>query len=293
MSTAQHSIIPLSTLTHAAIEAAGYAPQGKAAIVYSGDSGITDISIHSLAWLHRLVVDAAEPSSAIAIIFPDEEDRADLDESARLLHEAGDRLRSIGGTWDTVVAHGGVRFRIYSEHGWLEEPETDCMSNARLDELIGLFEGRPSRRRPAFDLGSIEDACDQWVDLLSATLEGRTAEDPEEGSLQAGAVRDAVIVWAVGTDGNDRIEPGARFVPPTAGPSRDRIDAAFSVLAERVGEPDTVHALACAAYLAWWSGYTRLAAHLYYRVRSTGQRSRLGTLVWTALIRQIPPHWLR
>ena len=293
MSTAQHSIIPLSTLTHAAIEASGYAPQGKAAIVYSGDKGITDISFHSLAWLHRLVIDAAEPSSAIAIIFPDEEGRADLDESARLLHEAGDRLRSIGGTWDTVVAHGGVRFRIYSEHGWLEEPETDCMSNARLDELIGLFEGRPSRRRPSFDLGSIEDACGQWVDLLSAALDGRSSADPEEGSLQAGAVRDAVIVWAVGTDGNDRIAPGDRFVPPTARPSRDRIDAAFSVLAERVGEPDTVHALACAAYLAWWSGYRRLAAHLYYRVRSTGQRSRLGTLVWTALIRQIQPHWLR
>lgn len=296
MSTAQHSIIPLSALTHAAIEATGYSPHGKVAIVYSGLNGISDISIHSLAWLRRLKISADEPHSAIAIIFPDADgvDGTTIDEMAQLLHETGHELRDIGGSWDTVIAHGGVRFRIFSEHGWLEEPETDRMSNSRLDELIAMFSGQPGRRLLPFDLERIPAACDRWVEKLASAKTG-TGEIvmPDEGSLQAGAVRDAVIVWAVGTDGNDRLLPGTRFVPPREKPHTDRIDAAFSVLADRIGEPDSVHALACAAYLAWWSGYTRLAAHLYYRVRSTGQRSRLATLVWTALIRQIPPHWMR
>lgn len=287
-------MIPLSTVTHAAIESTGYTPQGKAAVVYTHHGGISEIAIFSLPWLDRMSANVDEPSAAIAIIFPDDDMlEADIDDAARLLHAAGGPLRDAGGTWETIAVYGGVRFRIFSEHGWLDEPETDRMSNSRLDELIGMFAGRPRRCAAPFDVEGVASAIDQWIDALDCSLAGRPVRMPAEGSLQSGAVRDAVIVWAVGEAGDDRLEPGEKFVPPALNPNPQRITAAFSVLSSRIGEADTVHALACASYLAWWSGHPRLAAHLYYRVRSTGQRSRLGTLVWTALIRQVPPHWMR
>ncbi len=292
MSTTQHSIIPLTVLTHAAIEATGYSPQGNAVIVYSNHGGITDIAVHPLPWLERARA-RPESDSATALIFPDDDmTEAEIDALARQLQEWGETIRDTGGVWDTILAHGSVRFRIYSDHGWLDEPELDPMSNERLDELIEMFAGTPSRRPAPFDLEAVEPAAEAWIAALEEGLAARSTALPAEGSLQSGAVRDAVIVWAVGEPGNDRLMPGERFAPPTTKPDPRRVDTALELLAARVGEPDTVHALACAADLAWWSGYTRAAAHLYYRVRQVGQRSRLATLVWTAMIRQIPPRWM-
>jgi len=293
MSTAQHSIIPLSALTHAAIEATGYSPDGRVVVVRTSPDGIEDVAVHDLDDIGAMTAPASTARTAIALIFPDADRTTDLNRIAEQLHSVGAELRNAGGSWDTIVARGGVRFTIFSEHGWLEEPESDTMPNSRLDELIGMFSGTAGPSRTTFDVRDIDSACDQWVSALQEGSEGRGAVLDDDGSLRAGAVRDAVIVWAVGREGSDRLLPGARFVPPRERPCPRRINAALALLAGRVGASDTVHALACAAYLAWWSGHTRLAAHLYYRVRSTGQRSRLGTLVWTALIRDISPHWMR
>lgn len=291
MSTAQHSIVPLSTLAHAAMEATDYSPDGRAVIVRSDAGGICDISVHALDRLDRTVVPDA-PSTSIALIFPDGDE--DVTAEAQELDALGHAQRAIGGAWDTVIARGGVRFSIYSQHGWLDEPETDPMENGRLDRLITDFAGPAGRFAGYFDPALADSAAAQWIDLLRSRLaHGPASVPPASLSLQAGSVRDAVIVWAIGEEGCDRLAPGERFVPPMTAPNPVRIDAAFAALSDRVGEPDTVHALASASYLAWWSGYPRLASHLYYRARSTRQRSRLATLVWTALMRGIVPHWMR
>lgn len=293
MSTAQHSIIPLSTLAHAAMEATNYSPDGHIVIIDSEVGGIGEVTVHPLSWDDASRDDGER--SSIALIFP--RHSTDCDEVTALaaaVDSVGDRQRERGGSWDTVVAPGGVRFRIFSRHGWLDEPETDLMKNDRLDALISSFAGGPGPSAPRFRMELADQASEEWRQVLQARLENAPdAPGPLVSSLQAGSVRDAVIVWAVGDEGSDRLVPGERFTPPTRPPHSARIDAALGALADRVGQPDTVHAFACASYLAWWSGWTRLAAHLYYRARSTGQRSRLATLVWTALTRDISPHWMR
>ncbi|MBM9433275.1 hypothetical protein [Flaviflexus equikiangi] len=290
MNTTQHSIIPLSALAHAAMEATNYSPDGKTVILYSNGAGIDDITIHDLAWIH-MIGEPRQARTAVALIFPPHRD-TEVCHAARQLDSLGEALRRAGRSWDTVVARGGVRFRIYSDHGWLDEPETDTMNNDDLDRLIDAFAGSPGRSRQ-FDIARAVDAGEAWIEALQGRMAGRPIVSPPSASLQAGSVRDAVIVWAVGETGTDRLMPGERFVPPVQAPNPERIDIALSLLAERVGQPDTVHALACASYLAWWSGYRRLAAHLCYRARSTGQRSRLASLVWTALVRDIVPQWMR
>ncbi|WP_182353418.1 hypothetical protein [Flaviflexus huanghaiensis] len=292
MSTAQHSIIPLSTLAHAAMEATDYTPDGRTVIVRADSDGIADVSVHPLDRIDPSAVDAAEPGTAIALMFPEGDE--DVTAAAHMIDRLGENLRHGSGAWDTVIARGGVRFRIYSQHGWLDEPETDPMPNDQLDALISAFAGAAGRFAGHFDPALADEASGEWLEALNARLYGAPAPfRPTALSLQAGSVRDAVIVWAIGEEGRDRLAPGERFVPPKTAPAPARINAAYDVLADRVGEPDTVHALACASYLSWWAGYPRLATHLYYRARSTRQRSRLSALVWTALLRGIVPHWMR
>ncbi|MGO1402948.1 MAG: hypothetical protein ACTHUY_11320 [Flaviflexus sp.] len=291
MRATQPGVIPLAHLSYAAVGAMDYETSGKLALIRTNDQLVAEVRILDMEYWKE--VEAPEPAeSAIALIFPDTHDLNDpeLLKITRALH----KLKGEGGfSWDVIISHGGVRFRIYSNHGWLDEPESDAMTNDRLDTLIEAFDGpRPEGSGPMFSLDDAEEADDQWRRALQEELEGTPpTATPATGSLQMGSIRDTIIVWAVGKPGADNIEVGQAFVPPSYPPDRTRIDAALTLLAKGVGEPDGVHALACAAYLAWWCGYSRLATHLYFRAKSTRFKSRLADLVWTALQQGIVPPW--
>lgn len=296
MNNVTHGIMPLATLAHIAVESANYKTDGKLALVEIEEGKPVDVLILPFDHLPEIV--GRNPrSSTVALLFPDSHDleSTTLREQAELIDQIGRSRGTDAGPWDTVVAYGGVRFRIYSSHGWLDEPELDGMNNEVLDRHIAAFSGFAPKAFPRpFSVYDLEEAHHQWRALLTDSLEGRPPMvTPERGTLEAGSIRDTVIVWAVGQDGNDTLGPRGTFIPPTTPPDPDRINAAFTVLANRVGNTDTVHALGCACYLAWWSGYDRLATHLYYRARATGQRSRLAKLVWTAMTQNITPPWMR
>lgn len=295
MKNVTEEILPLATLAHLAVEAGNYRLNGKLALVDADGTSGTSVFLIPFDHLPE-IIGRTSPRATVAFLFPDGTDLEDrlIRERAELVDEIGRSRGPNSGPWDTVIAHGGVRFRIYSPHGWLDEPEFDGMSNERLDHYIAAFSGeQPRGEKRTLSVADLGRAHDQWRTALASAMNGKASSVvPMEGSLEAGSIRDTVIVWSVGDEGRDTLGPRGTFIPPRTPPNPDRIEAALAVLAARVGHQDTVHALSCAAYIAWWCGFDRLATHLYYRVRSTGQRSRLAKLVWAAMSQQIMPPWM-
>lgn len=203
--------------------------------------------------------------------------------------------RSLGAQWDIVVSWGGVRFAVRSGNEWIDEPETDALTNADLDEYMVLFSASPSSGRlRKLTSGVISAALGTWRHNLEVSLSGCGTLAPlKYDVLRAGHVRDSIIVWAVGGPGLETYVPGQGFHPPESGPDERRIDVALRLLADGVGRDGGGHALGCAAYLAWWAGWNRLALYCIGRAESGNVLTRLGSLVRNAILQEVAPPWMR
>lgn len=225
----------------------------------------------------------------IALIYP----RTGQSLTSARIERAVERIelgaRRAGVAVTVYCAPGAVRFMCRADGGWIDEPETDPMANAELDRLMRLFvpasdHGPDRLRMPPSYLRK------QWCAALEDTLAGVRAEVP--AGLDIGAVRDEVIIWAVSERSEPRADTHLAYSPPRRGPQLARINAALTLLGRATRGAEAAHALACAAYLAWWSGYRRLALHLSYTVRSQELRTRLADLVLLAVNREVDPPWM-
>lgn len=205
------------------------------------------------------------------------------------------RSRSRQGNFDVVAVKDGVDLYVRSSAGWLHEPSNDSQSHEDLERLMKTFtitdRGRPIQD---IDLSALRQARQAWRQCLNRILSGDEGVElhTHPSSLQAGSVRDAILVWAVGEKGSDYQPPHQPFVPPRHRPHMDRIEAAYEALSWRVNSSDQGHALACAAYLAWWSGHTRFAHFLFFEANRHGVATRLAELVRRALVQKVIPPWM-
>lgn len=272
----------------------GFDYAGHAVLVSEGSDGRLGLSACPLqtlldpeAPLHGMFSSVGH--HPIALIYPKvgEPMSAARIERAVARIEAGARRADIAVT--TYLAPGAVRFWCWANGTWIDEPETDPMPNAELDRLMRLFV--PARSLPHTRIRHAPNVLrKRWCQALEDTLAGKRPEVPD--GLDIGAVRDEVIIWAVSSRTTPRLEQHLAYEPPRRGPKAERVRAALTLLGRATRGEEGGHALACAAYLAWWSGYRRLALHLSYTVRAHQLRTRLADLVLLAVNQEVDPPWM-
>lgn len=294
------TLIPLSRLLDYAVRLLDYRTDDTVCIIPANpaDDGVPVFAspLGDVPSLESINAHASRRQNYLGILFlrPGTElDSPAVMGTVERLESLGRVRRADGSVWNTIAAIGAVQPFVYSEGRWLSEPDLDRHSSEELSRRMTQFDvplRPPTRSRPTID--AIRAGRIQWRAALETGLAGGQPSLPEGMTLQAGSVRDTILVWTIGRHGSDSHVPGQRFVPPNHEPDEERVAVAYDLLASRIGTGETGDALGCAAYLAWWSGHHRLATYLVYEAGKSKTTTRLTELVWRAMNQHVRPPWM-